>query len=105
MDLKPGSGVLQGSSTATGDFIGVYAAAIDEWAAQTMVSALVVVSPLYGKSLDLSICTYVDDLGKTTSPNTAQELVDSTKESDLMLDKSLKNIGVEQNTKKRETIV
>mmetsp|Transcript_13179 Transcript_13179/g.34807 ORF Transcript_13179/g.34807 Transcript_13179/m.34807 type:complete len:227 (-) Transcript_13179:269-949(-) len=105
IDMKPGSGVLQGSSTASGDFIRVYSQAIDEWAAETLVPELVVVSPLTGNVLDLSNCTYVDDLGKTTTPNTAQELADSTKDSDLKLDKCLKNTGAEQNTKKKKIMV
>mmetsp|Transcript_13178 Transcript_13178/g.34805 ORF Transcript_13178/g.34805 Transcript_13178/m.34805 type:complete len:208 (-) Transcript_13178:269-892(-) len=105
IDMNQCSGVLQGSSTATGDFIGVYSQAIDEWAAETLVPELVVVSPLTGNVLDLSNCTYVDDLGKTTTPNTAQELADSTKDSDLKLDKCLKNTGAEQNTKKKKIMV
>eukprot|EP00972_Heterocapsa_arctica_P021843 3212838-Heterocapsa_arctica.AAC.1 len=102
--MKPGSGVLQGSSTASGDFIRVYSQAIDEWAAEILVPEFVVVSPLTGNVLDLSICTYIDDLGKT-SPNTAQELADSAKDSNLKLDKCPKSNGAEQNAKKKETMV
>ena len=58
-----------------------------------------------GNPHEMSRTTYVEEHGKKTSPEEEKVREDSTKESDLMLDKSLKNIGVEQNTKKRGTIV
>ena len=108
VDVRCGSGALQGDSPSGRLFLEVYHPLLDNWL--QLVSALprerlcTIQDPFSGIFVDTSITTYADDMGKTTIAANRAEILQKLMLLNQWLDESLSTAGLAQNVDKQEHV-
>ena len=109
VDIRSGSGAMQGDGPAGPLFLEVYHPQVDTWLGvvqllpqQRLCCAQDPVSQVY---VDCSLTAYADDLGKTTVVTNKQDALDKIRSINNSLDTALACIGMAQNGIKQENVV
>ena len=109
VDIRSGSGAMQGDGPAGPLFLEVYHPQVDTWLGvvqllpqQRLCCAQDPVSQVY---VDCSLTAYADDLGKTTVVTNKQDALDKIRSINNSLDTALASIGMAQNGIKQENVV
>ena len=103
--VQPGSGALQGDTVACSLFLEVYHPPLDKWLRETQQPELLVVDPVSGRLVDISVSSYADDVARCSVSESSEELYLHLSYSNEVLDKELLEIGLQQNTEKQEHVV